>query len=44
MNINLKGEKIAIIGGSHSCKEILEMLSDPGLANFDVEMLAVDKG
>ena len=41
MNIDLKGSKIAIIGGSSPCKEILEILTGPGLSGFDIEVMAV---
>lgn len=42
MNIDLKGLKIAIIGGNDPCKEILEILLGPGLKELapEVVMLA----
>ena len=41
MNINLKGLKIAIIGGNSPCKQILEILLGPGLKEFSAEVLMV---
>ncbi|MCP4022711.1 MAG: PAS domain S-box protein [Desulfobacteraceae bacterium] len=41
MNINLKGSKIAIIGGGTPCKKILEILLGPGLSEFGIQVLVV---
>ncbi|RLC20628.1 MAG: PAS domain-containing sensor histidine kinase [Deltaproteobacteria bacterium] len=41
MNIDLKGLKIAIIGGNSPCKEILEILMGPGLKELEIEILMV---
>ncbi len=41
MNIDLKGLKIAIIGGNNPCKEILEILLGPGLKELDLRVLVV---
>ncbi|MBA3012336.1 MAG: PAS domain S-box protein [Proteobacteria bacterium] len=41
MNFNLKGLKIAIIGGSDPCAEILDILTGPGLAKLDIQVLMV---
>lgn len=41
MNINLKGLKIAIIGGNSPCKQILEILLGSGLKELDLKVLLV---
>ncbi len=41
MNINLKGLKLAIIGGNSPCKQILEILLGPGLKELSPEVLVV---
>jgi len=41
MNIDLKGLKIAIIGGNHPCKQILEILLGSGLKELDLKVLLV---
>ena len=41
MNIDLKGLKIAIIGGNSPCKEILEILMGPGLKELDLKVLLI---
>jgi len=41
MNIDLKGLKIAIIGGNSPCKEILEILVGPGLKELDLKVLLI---
>ncbi|MBU0971952.1 MAG: PAS domain S-box protein [Proteobacteria bacterium] len=41
MNFNLKGLKIAIIGGSDPCAEILDILTGPGLATLNIQVLMV---
>ncbi len=41
MNIDLKGLKIAIIGGNSPCKKILEILTGPGLKELAPEVLMV---
>jgi len=41
MNIDLKGLKIAIIGGNSPCKQILEILLGPGLKELDLQVLVV---
>ncbi len=41
MDINLKGLKIAIIGGNSPCKRILELLTGPGLKEVAPEVLLV---
>ena len=41
MNIDLKGLKIAIIGGNRPCKQILEILLGPGLKELDLKVLVV---
>jgi PAS domain S-box-containing protein len=41
MNFDLKGLKIAIIGGSDPCSEILEILTGPGLKELDIKILVV---
>ena len=41
MNINLKGLKIAVIGGNNPCKRILEILTGPGLKEIAPEVLLV---
>jgi len=41
MNIDLKGLKIAIIGGNSPCKQILEILLGPGLKELDIQVLVV---
>lgn len=41
MNIDLKGLKIAIIGGNNPCKQILEILLDPGMKELDMEVVVV---
>jgi len=41
MNIDLKGLKIAIIGGNSPCKQILEILLGPGMEEQDIEVLVV---
>ncbi|WP_300458934.1 ATP-binding protein [Desulfobacula sp.] len=41
MNINLKGLKIAIIGGNSPCKEILEILLGPDLKELAPQVLVV---
>jgi len=41
MNINLKGLKLAIIGGNSPCKQILETLLSPGLKELDLKVLVV---
>lgn len=41
MNFNLKGLKIAIIGGSDPCCEILDILAGPGLKELDIKVLVV---
>lgn len=38
---NLKGLNIAIMGGSHPCKDILELLLDDGLKDLDCHVLGV---
>ncbi|MBU8849386.1 MAG: PAS domain S-box protein [Desulfobacterales bacterium] len=39
--INLKGLNIAIMGGSHPCKEILQLLLSDGLKDLDCRILIV---
>ncbi len=41
MNINLKGSKIVIIGGNSPCRQILEILTGPGLKELSAEVLMV---
>jgi PAS domain S-box-containing protein len=41
MNFNLKGLKIAIIGGSDPCREILDILTGEGLKELDIQVLMV---
>ncbi|MFH2059532.1 MAG: PAS domain S-box protein [Pseudomonadota bacterium] len=41
MNIDLKGLKIAIIGGNNPCRRILEILTGPGLKELDCKVLLV---
>ena len=41
MNIDLKGLKIAIIGGTSPCRRILEILTGPGLQELDCKVLLV---
>jgi PAS domain S-box-containing protein len=41
MNFNLKGLKIAIIGGSDPCSEILDILTGEGLKELDIQVLMV---
>ncbi len=41
MNINLKGLRIAIIGGNNPCKRILEILMGPGLKELAPEVMMV---
>ena len=41
MNIDLKGLKLAIIGGNSPCKQILEILLGPGLKELDLEVVVV---
>ena len=41
MNIDLKGLKIAIIGGNSPCKQILEILLGPGLKDLDLKVQVV---
>ncbi len=41
MNIDLKGLKIAIIGGNNPCKQILEILLGQGLKELDLQVLLV---
>ncbi|MBU8847998.1 MAG: PAS domain S-box protein [Desulfobacterales bacterium] len=41
MNIDLKGLKVAIIGGSKPCKQILEILLGPGLKELGIQVLVV---
>jgi len=41
MNINLKGLKLAIIGGNSPCKEILEMLLGSRIKDLDINVLIV---
>ena len=41
MNIDLKGLKLAIIGGNSPCKQILEILLGPGLKELDLKVLVV---
>lgn len=41
MNINLKGLKLAIIGGNSPCKQILEILLGPGLKELSPKVLLV---
>ena len=41
MNIDLKGLKIAIIGGNSPCRQILEILLGPGLKELDLQVLVV---
>ncbi|MBU8910283.1 MAG: PAS domain S-box protein [Desulfobacterales bacterium] len=41
MNIDLKGLKLAIIGGSSPCKQILEILLGPGLKELGIQVLVV---
>ncbi len=41
MNIDLKGLKIAIIGGNSPCKEILEILMGPELKELDLRVLLI---
>jgi len=41
MNIDLKGLKIAIIGGNKPCKQILELLTGKGLKELELQVLMV---
>jgi PAS domain S-box-containing protein len=41
MNFNLTGLKIAIIGGSDPCREILDLLTGPGLKELSIKVLIV---
>jgi len=41
MNIDLKGLKIAIIGGNSPCRQILEILLGPGLKDLDIKVQVV---
>jgi len=41
MNFNLKGLKIAIIGGSDPCCEILDIIAGPGLKELGIKVLVV---
>ncbi|NOX35779.1 MAG: PAS domain S-box protein [Deltaproteobacteria bacterium] len=41
MNIDLKGLKIAIIGGNSPCKQILKILLGPAIKELDLKVLAV---
>jgi len=41
MNFDLKGLKIAIIGGSDPCCEILDILTGPGLKELEIKVLVV---
>ncbi|OQY50483.1 MAG: PAS domain-containing sensor histidine kinase, partial [Desulfobacteraceae bacterium 4572_89] len=41
MNFNLKGLKIAIIGGSDPCSEILDILTGPELKELEMKVLLV---
>ncbi|MBT4873707.1 MAG: PAS domain S-box protein, partial [Desulfobacula sp.] len=41
MNIDLKGLKIAIIGGNSPCKQILEILLGPGLKELDLKVVVI---
>ncbi|MCK5695123.1 MAG: PAS domain S-box protein [Desulfobacula sp.] len=41
MNLDLKGLKLAIIGGNSPCKQILELLLGPGLKELDLQVLVV---
>jgi len=41
MNIDLKGLKIAIIGGNSPCRQILEILLGPGLKDLDLKVQVV---
>ena len=41
MNIDLKGLKIAIIGGNSPCKQILEILLGPGLKELELQVLLI---
>ncbi len=41
MNFDLKGLKIAIIGGSDPCSEILDILTGPGLKELEIQVLMV---
>lgn len=41
MNIDLKGTKIAIIGGNHPCRKILEILLGEDFKDLGVEVLLV---
>ncbi len=41
MNIDLKGLKLAIIGGNSPCKSILELMLGPGLKALDIKVLVV---
>lgn len=41
MNFNLKGLKIAIIGGSDPCCEILDIFAGPGLKELGIKVLVV---
>lgn len=41
MNINLKGLKLAIIGGNSPCKQILEILLGPHAKELDIKVLVV---
>jgi len=41
MNIDLRGLKLAIIGGNSPCKEILEILLGPELKELELEVLVV---
>jgi PAS domain S-box-containing protein len=41
MYLNLKGLKIAIIGGNRPCRQILEILLGPGLKELEPEVVAV---
>lgn len=41
MNIDLKGLKVAIIGGNTPCRQILEILLGPAVSELNIEVLAV---
>ncbi|MFU8769029.1 MAG: ATP-binding protein, partial [Desulfotignum sp.] len=41
MYFDLKGLKLAVIGGSDPCHEILDLLSGPGLRDLEIQVLMV---
>jgi len=41
MNIDLKGLRVAIVGGNSPCKQILEILLGPGLKELGIQVLVV---